>query len=79
MRYATGEEVHLGDVVRYHGELGEIEFVVDGPSLDPEIDWFFREIGAGVMIREPKHFGRVYVNELGDGLLEFVSRPRASS
>jgi hypothetical protein len=60
--------------VRLHGEPGEIESVAD--SEDDPGDWFAKKFGGGVMIVEPKVFGRLFVeapvSQYDD--LEFVSR-----
>lgn len=56
----------------FFGEPGEIEYVVDGFVGESEIDWHMREHGAGVMVREPKHFGLAYIREMTH--LVFVSR-----
>jgi hypothetical protein len=61
--------------VLFHGEPGEIEYVVNGFVGDPEIDWHMRDHGEGVLIREPKVFGLVYTREeVIDEDLVFVSR-----
>jgi hypothetical protein len=73
LRYQSGDVVMVGDKVRYQGELGEIEFVVELGSDDPKTSWYLQTQGPGVMIAEPKVFGRVYVNEL-DGRLVLVAR-----
>jgi hypothetical protein len=67
-----------GDRVLLHGEPGEIEFVSDSP--DDENRWYFETYGGGVMVAEPKVFGRLFiasekVSAYED--LEFVSRGRA--
>jgi hypothetical protein len=61
MKYQSGEVVLKGDKVLFHGEPGEVEYVVDKLVGDPEMDWNMRVNGPGVMILEPKHFGRVYM------------------
>jgi hypothetical protein len=61
LKYQSGEEIKKGDRVLFHGEPGEVEFVVDGSNEDPALDWYLQEFGGGVMIREPKHFGSVFV------------------
>jgi hypothetical protein len=72
--YQSGEQIQRGDRVRLHGEPGEIEVVAD-PLNDPD-DWYVKECGGGVMIVEPKVFGRLFVqapvSQYND--LEFVSR-----
>jgi len=63
MKYRSGEEIRQGDKVRYDGELGEIEFVVEGLTGDPAMDCYIRELGPGVSVIEPQVFGRVYVSD----------------
>ncbi len=60
--------------VRLNGEPAEIESVHD-PADDPG-DWFVRTRGGGVMVLEPKLFGRLYMQDpvTACGRLEFVSR-----
>jgi hypothetical protein len=75
-RYQSGEEIRKGDRVLFHREPGEIEFVVSEPG-DAALDWYLREHGGGVMVLEPKAFGRCFIptdqiEETED--LEFVSR-----
>ena len=59
--YQSGEEIKQGDRVILHGEDGEVEFVAD-PDRDPD-DWHVREYGGGVMIVEPRAFGRLFLSE----------------
>ncbi|HTD42776.1 MAG TPA: hypothetical protein VK687_01295 [Bryobacteraceae bacterium] len=72
--YRSGEQVKPGDRVRLHGEPGEIEFVAD-PMDDPD-DWYVKQYGGGVMIVEPKAFGRLFINSPVSQYedLEFVAR-----
>ena len=58
----------------YHGEPGEIELVAD-PADDPT-EWYAEQFGGGVMIAEPKVFGRVFIPSpvCDDEHLEFVRR-----
>lgn len=73
LKYWSGEEVRKGDRVLFYGEPGEIEFVVDSIVGDPAMDWYMKEHGPGVMVREPKRFGSAYVSANDDALV-FVSR-----
>ena len=76
LKYQSGEEIRKGDRVRLHGEPGEIE-VVASERGDQETDWYVEEYGGGVMIREPKVFGRVFIpaDQLdGTEDLQFVAR-----
>jgi hypothetical protein len=61
--------------VLFHGEPGEIEFVADPLISDPETDWYVERYGGGVMIIEPKRFGRAFLSQTHtQGDLVFVSR-----
>ena len=76
LKYKSGVEIREGDRVLLHGEPGEIELVASGFG-DPEADWYVQEHGGGVMVVEPKAFGRVFIpadqlEETED--LEFVAR-----
>ena len=74
LKYQSGIDVRKGDRVTYHGEPGEIE-LVKGLAGDPGTDWLVDEFGPGVMVLEPKVFGRVYVSPVEDDEhLVFVSR-----
>ncbi|HKT25491.1 MAG TPA: hypothetical protein VJR04_12860 [Terriglobales bacterium] len=76
LRYQSGVEIKKGDRVLYAGKPGEIELVAVEPG-DQETGWYVTEYGSGVMIREPKLFGRVFISadQLQDAEdLEFVSR-----
>ena len=73
--YQSGEEIKKGDRVLFHGEPGEIEFVADALIGDPAMDWYVEEHGGGVMVIEPKCFGRAFLTETHTAEdLVFVSR-----
>jgi hypothetical protein len=73
--YQSGEEVKKGDRVLFHGEPGEIEFVADGLIADPAMDYYVEEHGGGVMVIEPKCFGRAFLTDTHtDEDLVLVSR-----
>ena len=48
------------------GSPGVVELVVAGPSGDETRDWHLRTSGPGIMIAEPRVFGRVYVDSPDD-------------
>lgn len=57
MRYhQSNEEIRRGDKVLYHGEPGEIQFVVEQLTGDAEKDWLMSEFGPGAMVLEPKFY-----------------------
>jgi hypothetical protein len=73
--YKTGEEILRGDRVMFHGEPGQIEFVVDRVTGEPALDWYMEEFGGGVMVLEPNRFGRAFLHETQDQEdLLFVAR-----
>ena len=75
MKYRSGDDIRKGDKVFFHGEPGEIEFVVDELVGDPTMDWYMREQGPGVMVLEPKLFRRVFVHNTENAEdLQLVSR-----
>lgn len=75
--YSSGEEIKTGDRVLLHGEAGYIEVVAD-PSIDPR-DWLVKEKGGGIMIVEPKTFGRLFLNDPANYEdLTFTSREEAA-
>lgn len=75
-RYRSGEKIQKGDRVLFHGEKAEIELVATNPQ-DAEQAWYVKEFGGGILISEPKHFGRAFLrsDEIADCAdLQFVSR-----
>jgi hypothetical protein len=73
--YQSGQEIKKGDRILFHGEPGEIEFVADSTTGEPSMDWYVREHGGGVMIVEPKCFGRAFLHDTKETEdLIFVSR-----
>jgi len=61
--YHSGEEIKKGDRVLLNGKSGEIEFVADALIGDPAQDWCITEHGRGIMVVEPKCFGRVFLTD----------------
>jgi hypothetical protein len=73
--YQSGEEVKGGDRITYHGEPGEVEFVVDNPTGDAAMDWYVEQFPSGGFMINAKSFGKVFLpgSEIDEDL-EFVSR-----
>jgi hypothetical protein len=61
LTYQSGEDIQLGNRVTYGGNARTVELVVEGLTGDPETDRLFETNGPGVMVAEPKGFGRVYL------------------
>ncbi|MGD0758483.1 MAG: hypothetical protein ABR921_06240 [Candidatus Sulfotelmatobacter sp.] len=77
--YQSGEQIEKGDRVTYHGEPGEIDFVADKIVGDSAFDWYVTEQGGGVMIIEPKVFGRVFVHDTeNDEDLILIARQKST-
>ena len=79
LSYKSGEEIRKGDHGLFLGEPGEIEEVADPDARNAEGDWFLKNEGPGILIREPKVFGRIYINSDAPDApdwddLSFVSR-----
>lgn len=71
--YQSGEEIKTGDRVLNAGEPGQVDFIADS-AIDPEC-WEVTKFGGGVMILEPKCYGRVFLPDPSDEEdLEFISR-----
>jgi hypothetical protein len=78
-KYHSGEEIKPGDRILFHREPGEVEFVADpsDPLSDPH-DWYIAELGGGLMIIEPKFFGRAFLRDPENaGDLDFVARAKS--
>ena len=81
LRYQSGEEVRLGDLVTFGGSAGRVELIVVGLSGDRENDWQFETNGPGVLVVEvkPTVFRRVYLrNPETKAELLLVSRANRS-
>src|SRR5271168_2287229 len=53
LTYSTGEEIKKGNVVLFHDEPGEIDFVADPLIKHPDTD-YVEKFGVGAMVLEPK-------------------------
>jgi hypothetical protein len=74
-KYLTGEEAKAGDRIKYHSELGEVEFVAMNPADHPDADWYIQQYPPGGIMIVAQGFGHVFITageEEGD--LEFVAR-----
>lgn len=74
LKYQTGEAIQKGDRIRYHGEIGLVEFVAERITGDAAADWYVQEFGGGVMLLV-NPFGRVFISDLAnDEDLELIAR-----
>lgn len=77
LKYRSGEEIKAGDRIRFYGNAAEIElFAIDPSDPDPELVWFVREYGGGIMVLDPLVSGRTFIDsdQIDNEDLEFVSR-----
>ena len=75
LTYTTGEDVRQGDRVRYHGEPGEVEFVITQASGDGSKDWYLEQCPEGGLMVNASGFGRVFLKTTDvDEDFELVSR-----
>ena len=72
--YPSGQDVKPGDRILYHGEPGEVEFVVADRAGDPSKDWYLEQFPGGGCMISAKGFGSVFLGECDIEDLEFVSR-----
>jgi len=80
--YQSDVEIKAGDRIKYHGDPGEVEFVVTEPTGDPALDWDLEDHPNGGVMITASGFGRVFLSAEGipdDEDLEFVSRAPESS
>jgi hypothetical protein len=61
LKYHSGDHIEEGDLVRFHGQRGRIEFVADRVTGNVTADYCFKENGAGVMGIESDSQSRHYV------------------
>lgn len=74
-KYASGEDIREKDRVKYHGEPGEIEFVVTHPTGVTDMDWYLEQFPGGGFMINAENFGSVFIDaENIDEFLTFVAR-----
>jgi hypothetical protein len=61
-KYQSGEEIRKGDKVLFYGNSAEVEFVAEPPG-DNKTEWYVQEFGGGVMIKEPREFGKAFLTQ----------------
>ena len=83
--YLSGEEIKVGDQVTLFEKPGKIELVVDGPSSDASMNWYWTVSRGGIMIGENEEFGRLFIeannlnaDEYTYKNLKFVSRSQTA-
>ncbi|MGJ5816276.1 hypothetical protein [Paludibaculum fermentans] len=72
--YTTGEMILPGDRILLHDNPGEIELIAD-PD-ENSADWYVENFGGGVMVVEPRVFGRLFLASSDDDFadMKFVAR-----
>jgi hypothetical protein len=74
-RYQSGEEIQARDRITYHGELGEVEFIVTDKTGDAAMDWYLDQYPSGGIMLKVNNFGNVFLSDIEeDEDVEFVSR-----
>lgn len=71
--YRTGEKVHGGDFIAYHGNPGQVEFVVEQRTGNASINWFLDENPGGGYMIQAEGWGRVFLTGTDEDL-EFFRR-----
>jgi len=65
------------DRIAYHGEPGEVQFVVSGKSGDAAKDWYMEQNPNGGVMLRVAGFGNVFLTQTdADEDLEYVSRAK---
>ena len=78
--YISGEEVRPGDRILFHGETGEVEFVVTHLTGDASMDWYLEQHPEGGLMLTASGLGSVFVaTNMIDERLKFVSRSNNSA
>ena len=75
--YENGAEIHVGDVVTYNGQRGQVMFVADRREYSetyPESDWPSSRYSTGFMIEFTNGARLLLEIDYSDDLLEFVSK-----
>jgi hypothetical protein len=61
LKYHDGQPIEKGDLVRFHGEPGRVEFIADRETGSTTADYCFKESGPGAMVVETDTQSRHYV------------------
>ena len=80
--YQSDVLIRAGDRIKYHGDPGEVEFVVTKPTGDPAMDWFLEDSPRGGVMIRTKASGRDFLpagHIPEDEDLEIVSRAPENS
>jgi hypothetical protein len=79
--YQSGEQVRTGDEIVYCGSPGHVEYVVEGPTGDPAMDWHLTHSPNGGFMIKTIEMGLVFLDAdqaADDEDLDFVSRAPGS-
>jgi hypothetical protein len=61
--YQSGEEAQVGDCIKYHGEVGQVELVATELTGNPEIDWYVQEYPPGSILIFAENFGQFFCSK----------------
>lgn len=59
--YRSGDDVRPGDLVRYQGEPGTVDFVVTEKVGDQSMDWYLEQFAGGGFMIAAETFGQIFV------------------
>ncbi len=62
LRYLTGEDILDADRISYHGDPGEVEFVLTSRTGNALRDWYLQRFPEGGLMIHTPHFGRLFVS-----------------
>jgi hypothetical protein len=62
LRYVSGEEILPADRISYHGDFGDVEFVLTGATGNALRDWYLQGFPQGGLMIRTAHFGRLFVS-----------------
>jgi hypothetical protein len=75
LNYVSGQSVLAGDRVRFHGETGQVEFVVTEKTGEPGRDWYLDQFPGGGAMITAEDVGSVFLGvDDFDDRVEFVAR-----
>lgn len=62
MKYRSGEDIMDADRIRYHGDFGEVEFVLTSHTGNALRDWYLLQFPDGGLMIRTRNFKRLFVS-----------------